>query len=883
MWIERLDIDGFGRLAGRFVFSPGLTLVTGPNEAGKTTLQEALVRTMFGFTSKERRRYAQRSGVKDQLEPWVHPRFGLVALLHDVGGRSLRVEWDFDAHCVTLRDADTGDDLSQQVRGARGDVELGPFLLGLQYNDYCQVCRLDQTTLKAVERSDSLVNALQEAVESIGSDVRVAEADSRLSAFLSTEIGVHSGHYNSLPGKVLARTAAERIRLIDELEVCERARDEIAELTRSTSVSQRQVEILEDQLEQARQQLLRTRALDAARTLDRARQLAEACADETTERATLPEAHLDQVKLALDHWAAATTNLAAARKHADTAEPRLAALRDEERELQQRADGLSPYQGLDTTADAQIRTLHGRLRGAEDEAVPHVPPPPDRDPALARYRERRGELLTKASASSTGFRRDILATAAIVAVISVVGGIAFHPAFFLGALAAAALVVIAGRGAGPSLEIANEFGASSLEELERKVLAEDAAVAAANAAAEQAQKRSEERARSIADVRQKLAACLQAVGVRATDDVDAAVTAYLVGCERAAELREVDADLARCRAALVTEGEALRDLQKRTTELDEAERGLREALRVCGVDEDDLVTAQAAFETALRASTAAAERAAAASRTRAALDELLDGRSIQQLQDESEAAEQRLREHVAAYGEVPPTNSDAGEIESAIRDLSDRLRDAREELTDHQARIEERQRDLPEPSELKVGLVGCEQRLEQLELARDAVRLARVILAEAALDAHRAFAPYLNQALARNLPRITGDRYREVVVSDELTLTLVAPETGRQVRAESLSRGTQDQIFLVQRLELARMLDPTKGAAPLLLDDPFARCDPDRVRFALEVLGELATGRQIIVFSEDPQLADVAAAVCDSCHVIELAAPTERAPHREAV
>lgn len=72
MWIERLDIDGFGRLAGPFVFGPGLTLVTGPNEAGKTTLQEALVRAMFGFTSKERRRYGG-TAVKDDFDPWVHP------------------------------------------------------------------------------------------------------------------------------------------------------------------------------------------------------------------------------------------------------------------------------------------------------------------------------------------------------------------------------------------------------------------------------------------------------------------------------------------------------------------------------------------------------------------------------------------------------------------------------------------------------------------------------------------------------------------------------------------------------------------------------------------------------------------------------------------
>jgi uncharacterized protein YhaN len=309
---------------------------------------------------------------------------------------------------------------------------------------------------------------------------------------------------------------------------------------------------------------------------------------------------------------------------------------------------------------------------------------------------------------------------------------------------------------------------------------------------------------------------------------------------------------------------------------------LREALQMCGIEEDDLLRARAAFESALSASALAAERRTTASRTRAALEEVLDGRSVQQLQEDADTAEQRLREHLAAHGEAPPTSDDASHLEGATSDLSERLHEAGTDLAECQARIEERERDLPEPSELKVALAACEHRVELVELARDAIRLARSTLAGAALDAHRAFAPSLNQALARNLPRITGDRYRDVAVSDDLALTLVAPETGRQVPAASLSRGTQDQIFLVQRLELARMLDPTKGAAPLLLDDPFARSDPDRIRLALEVLGELAADRQIIVFSEDPQVAEVAAAVCSSCHVIELPAPIERAPDREA-
>src|SRR5687768_8696086 len=113
MWIERLDIDGFGRLAGPYTFEPGLTLITGLNEAGKSTLREALVRAMFGFTSRERRRFrGDDVAPKDAFRPWLQSRFGLVAMMREVDGRSVRVSWDFSEHSVDVRDADTGEDLS---------------------------------------------------------------------------------------------------------------------------------------------------------------------------------------------------------------------------------------------------------------------------------------------------------------------------------------------------------------------------------------------------------------------------------------------------------------------------------------------------------------------------------------------------------------------------------------------------------------------------------------------------------------------------------------------------------------------------------------------------------------------------------------------------
>jgi len=50
MRIERIEIDGFGRFHdARWTFEPGLTVLLGANEAGKTTLLNALRALLFGF------------------------------------------------------------------------------------------------------------------------------------------------------------------------------------------------------------------------------------------------------------------------------------------------------------------------------------------------------------------------------------------------------------------------------------------------------------------------------------------------------------------------------------------------------------------------------------------------------------------------------------------------------------------------------------------------------------------------------------------------------------------------------------------------------------------------------------------------------------------
>ena len=58
MRLRSLRVDGFGRLADRtFEFGPGLNVVVGRNEAGKSTLAAALVASLYGLRRGEKDRW----------------------------------------------------------------------------------------------------------------------------------------------------------------------------------------------------------------------------------------------------------------------------------------------------------------------------------------------------------------------------------------------------------------------------------------------------------------------------------------------------------------------------------------------------------------------------------------------------------------------------------------------------------------------------------------------------------------------------------------------------------------------------------------------------------------------------------------------------------
>jgi len=340
------------------------------------------------------------------------------------------------------------------------------------------------------------------------------------------------------------------------------------------------------------------------------------------------------------------------------------------------------------------------------------------------------------------------------------------------------------------------------------------------------------------------------------------LAAFRASVERDRALAVAERELGGVRVELAE----LRTRLAGTAQLDAELRGLHDrvatSLRGCGIDPADLDEGLRVYDG--REAVAQAHREATLTRTRASeeLRRLLGSDSLEEARARLEQLEERLNGHAALA--VGRRLDDVERELAGARQARDRAAAESERLS---ATVAERLRMLPDIASLRERLDASEERVAMLRHVDRVLRLAEEELDAAAADTYRNFAPHLNASLEAGMSRLTGGRYTHAFVDEELHVRVEAPETGAVVDLDQVSVGTQKQAYLVQRLELVRLLCPGDGALPVLLDDPFAHFDAERLARTLDWLAEAAKERQIILFATQGRAAELAP---DDATVIEL-------------
>lgn len=807
MRIEELLLVAFGRFRGlELRFEPGLNVVFGPNESGKSTIVRFVRCMLYGIAKPGLKQRREREEL-ELCKPWSggECRGRMIVALD--GGARLRVERSFDPHAVRILDENT---CAEEVLtfDTRREPTFFAERLSLSEVEFESTACVGQLEVGAIGRNDETVRALATRMASPrGTRDPAQKALERLGRRLE-EIGSERA-----PTRPYARTRAE----------LERARERVRELARV------QAENLARELE--RKRLEEEIAAMQTRLSSIDEELASA------EGRELREALL-QLELLAGEAAGLLARLPAIERELASFEPvssvlleeveKLRPLLSEYRERKQAEERLSADL---TRREAALSALEAR-RAALGVAC-------DARATLSRLEELEravagmGQELARHDlglAAPAGAAKALAATAVLVA--SVVLGLAASEWFFLGALGALPVAVV--------------------------LAAKAWRVARNRAAAARARQALAARLRSAED---ELAAVVRAAGASDAQALGRRLAEALDLDDEIGRARSA-LDALRCQGPppSAEKLDELLGLLRRASPMSDRIRRAVESREVERADVEEFISLHRGFAKASN-ELAAARAALADSWARAgelaqSLARRVDWAGPVLEACRAKDAQRLLAELAAAKGRLPPEPPAPAPSRSveAIRaertELEQRLTASRARLDTLVGKLEEAYRGLESVGDLIGRQEELERKLAHMELERRALERASTTMRSVADEMRRQFAPRLAARLAPMARAITGGRYADVKVGEGLELAVLTPEDGSPRSVRVLSQGASDQLHFALRLAAALELTEGRERVPIICDDTLAQFDDERALACLEFLARnVAPERQVVLLT----------------------------------
>jgi recombinational DNA repair ATPase RecF len=903
MKIHTVTAHAFGPFAGETLeLAPGMTIIRGLNEAGKSSWHAATYAALCGMRRGRGRRRAEDQEFADRHEPWDGDSWDVSCEDELPGGRRYELRHDLSGRIdCSARDLILGNDVSDEIifEGAPD----GSRWLGIDRRIFLAVACVRQAEILGVtQNATTLQETLQRAAATAGTQETAATALAVIAEFRREAVGLRRANSNRpLQAAIERSSEAKELRdlavtehdgwLIEQVQASSRddqAREAEARLHAAVWESHRR-----------RVEALTTRHAEAVQLAERYPMPPPDLADDDSvsdlvanavrsweERpaATVP-ARPTAVELRRELDALPTMPVGDVEPHEST-ESAARQLEDvvrrrDEHELRR------PQSAPVAVADGWSEQL---LRGLARELDVVVPPV---DEALKAEVER---LRGPASSGEANLRRPLLIGGGVIAAAGVIAVAFSATALGVALLVLGAIAAAAGgwtsfrnpsssrddgalRAAETRLVVAEQMHASAQAQLDgAKRRAHNAGLPTdatelgaladlafeAERASANTQAWAEERARLVTQLddarnglRQALTHRSVTVAPDASDaDLEVAYADYRRACRERREASAVAArrpDLEQTLAARQAEEDRYAaDIER----LEAAAGRLREAVLAARLDDSDAGSSPDETVVALRQwLDDRTERRSSTQHERRGWDRLqtlLDGRTVDELRVELGRSVERFE--AMAVPEAPARadhEDDGDDLEDVVQQLRAAAQSARQRATSSASEVRvraERLRSVPEAEE---ELVAAGQELARLERLEATLDQTAVFLETAQGRVHRDIAPVLQTKVRERLARVTAGRYSDVIIDPEDLDVQVRDANGFWRDASRLSHGTAEQIYLLLRIAIAEIFTSDGANCPLLLDDVTVQSDPVRTCAVLDVLHEASADHQIILFSQE--------------------------------
>ena len=237
------------------------------------------------------------------------------------------------------------------------------------------------------------------------------------------------------------------------------------------------------------------------------------------------------------------------------------------------------------------------------------------------------------------------------------------------------------------------------------------------------------------------------------------------------------------------------------------------------------------------------------------LQRLLDGGTLPEL--EQDAVHRRLQVEQLTVGleseEIDGVRLEAN-VETQLRELRRAVSVSSEALAGQEGRIRQYSKTMPSVPEAEEELESAKVELRRIKMLERTLDSTLAFLERAQDKVHRTVVPLLRDVISPWLQQVTDGRYTDTRIDAESLLVRVSGD-GRSWRVvPHLSHGTVEQVYLLLRIAMARLLTREGETCPLILDDVTVNCDPQRQAEIMDILHTISREQQVIVFSQELEI-----------------------------
>lgn len=903
MRLTRAHIDGFGILVEEdFEFAPALNVVYGPNEAGKTTLQQALLALLHGFYSGERVA-PQEKQHHVRFRPWSGTSYGGKLYLRLDSGATYLISRRFDSPEpeTQIFDTTTGRDITNQfVRKRRGYVDFCERQLGMSRGVFESIACVRQGQLALISEGEAqaITDTIIRLVDSAPADISVRTVLDRLMTAIRS-IGTERSRSGPIfrARQVLAKNTqrlekrqelattlendyARRQELMRRVEALGQAEHDLEtqlkitkyralkSLQRKLSDIERQRQEVQERLHQMdaqplispqdRDQLLKS--LEELRLMRRQRTELFDDLRRIEQSRDASRQELEKIPVPQEVWRSGQDReFFPIKKEWEDLQGKAEEARAEQKKLEQdlHKAGISRevFKMLQALDDRQLDVIR-KADIAASETQENVE-------SIDEEIRRQG-LWTKIARSGLGGLAGLMLLIALLAgfmptsIFAAFIGLFSKAAFTSILLSIVALYVV--------LELTFTYNTSQLQDRRQKELntqriahrdlMEQLApykVTTFNDLEyhkythDEVRKRHSQASRftqRIEDVQKKLQFWLEKFGVQSPSLEEMNIIA-----ERLQMGRHQWENIQKLSVRIEAMDADVRRLDERLDAVSTRIHQLLEAAQCwSGNIESDAAHYLALAEQTQQHHALAREL----EQLNAREAELREGRAGGSVAEQLEQLEAELGSQLSKP-DLQPYN----ELVDGLQRKRAEKQKLQIELAGLNERILQQESQLPNVSELEEEIAAAEQEITELVKKRQALELAAETLRDAAQKAHRDFAPRLAQNVGRYIGNLTHNRYDEVYIDPEdFNMKVAHGRAKTLVPLDFLSFGTQEQIYLLMRAAIAQLFSSSAESVLLFLDDPLAHADDKRQVDALRLIWELSRNQQVFYFTKDKNILD---------------------------